>query len=411
MNILLIHQYFLEEDDFGGSRFNEITKIWTEQGHQVSVIAGMMHYGGNEKRAEYKGKFVVAKKQKNISVWRCHVSESYNSNFAGRMWGYFSFVFSSLFAGWFKLKGKFDTIIVTSPPLFVGITAYLLSKTRRIPFLFEVRDLWPESAIDTGVLKNQLLINWAYAFERFIYKKAKLINVLTPAFKAKLIIEKNVASEKIIVIPNAADFSLSDELLQHFDRDNFRKNNDFNNKFVVTYVGAHGVANGLDQVLDTAVLLKDTNVLFVLIGTGMQKAHLMKRAEEMKLTNVRFYNPVPKKEVLKYIIASDMGTSILLKNDTFKTVYSNKTFDYMSCKKPILMAIDGVSRELVDNADAGIFIEPENPVDFAEKVRYYISHPELLITQGENGYQYAKHYFDRNVLAKQYTSEIQKICK
>jgi len=410
MNILLIHQYFLEEDDSGGTRFNEITKIWTEEGHNVSVLAGMIHYGGNKKRAEYKGKWVVAKRQGNVSVWRCHVSESYNSSFTGRMWGYFSFVFSSLYAGFFKLKGKFDIVVVTSPPLFVGITAYLLSKTQRIPILFEIRDLWPESAIDTGVLKNRLLIKSAYAFERFIYKKAKLINVLTPAFKEKLITEKNVASEKIIFIPNAANFSLSDELLQHFDREHFRETNGYNGKFIITYVGAHGVANHLQQIIETSELLKDTPILFLLIGQGMEKKRLIELAEKMQCTNVVFLDPVPKNEVLKYIIASDMGTSVLKRTDTFKTIYSNKTFDYMSCQKPILMAIDGVSRELVEKADAGMFVEPENPEDFAQKIRIYLNNPGLVKKQGENGYRYAKQYFDRSVLAKQYLSKIQRIC-
>jgi glycosyltransferase involved in cell wall biosynthesis len=318
------------------------------------------------------------------------------------LWAYFSFVFSGTIAGLFKTRGKYDVILVTSPPLFVGIIAYILSLVKNTPFVFEVRDLWPESAIDTGILKNRTIIRFAYRFEKFIYKRAKLINVLTPAFYKILRDEKSISREKLIEIPNASDFNLSEELLVNFDREKFRNENKFRNKFVITYVGAHGVANGLEQVLDTAKLLQDTNVLFVLVGTGMQKAKLQKRALELELPNVIFFDPVPKKEVLKYILASEMGISVLLKNDTFKTVYSNKTFDYMSCKKPILMAIDGVSRELVEKAGAGIFVEPENPDDFAQKIRFYISHPELIKTQGENGYRYAKENFDREVLAKKY---------
>jgi glycosyltransferase involved in cell wall biosynthesis len=411
MNILLIHQYFIEENESGGTRFNEMTKIWEEQGHQITVLAGMMHYGGTEKRKEYKGKFVVSKMQRNTSVWRCYVSESYNSGFAGRMWGYFSFVFSSLFAGIFKLKGKFDILVVTSPPLFVGITAYVLSRMRKIPFLFEIRDLWPESAIDTGILKNQILIKTAFRFEKFIYKKAALINVLTPAFKTKLINEKQIDESKIIFIPNAADFSLSDKLLRNFDRNRFRKEKGYNDKFIITYVGAHGVANHLQQIIETAKLLEDTNVQFLLIGQGMEKNRLIEYAHAGNCSNVLFLDPIPKQEVLKYILASEMGASVLKKNDTFKTVYSNKTFDYMSCQKPILMAIDGVSRELVENAHAGIFVEPENPEDFATKIRFYLKNPELLKKQGINGYEYAKKYFDRTVLAKQYLIEMEKILR
>ncbi|RZK66275.1 MAG: glycosyltransferase WbuB, partial [Pedobacter sp.] len=161
MRILLLHQYFLEQDDPGGSRFNELTAQWTDQGHEVTVIAGMMHYNGHEKRDIYKGKWFVKKQQGNVTVWRTHVSESYNSGFVGRLWGYFSFVFSALWAGLFKVKGKYDIILVTSPPLFIGITGYLLSRIKNRPFVFEIRDLWPESAIDTGVVTNKMIINLA----------------------------------------------------------------------------------------------------------------------------------------------------------------------------------------------------------------------------------------------------------
>lgn len=409
MKILLIHQYFKESDVTGGARFNEMTRIWQEEGHEITVIAGDLDGQSSQKRPEYKGKFVTRKNQNGIEVWRCNVSESYNVNFLGRLWGYFSFVFSGLYAGLFKIKGKHDIILVTSPPLFVGIIAYVLSKVKGTPFVFEVRDLWPESAIDTGILKNKLIIKFAYWFEGFIYKKAHLINVLTPAFYKSLLLSKNVPENKLIMIPNAADFALSDDLLGSFDREVFRKAHGFDDRFVVTYVGAHGVANGLDQVLETAILLKDTNVLFVLVGAGMQKEKLVKKAHDLNIQNVKFYDPVPKKEVLKFILASEMGASVLLKNDTFKTVYSNKTFDYMSCKTPILMAIDGVSRELVEEADAGIFVEPENPRDFAEKIRLYLENPEEIKRQGSNGFRYAKANFDRDVLAKAYLEHLLQV--
>jgi glycosyltransferase involved in cell wall biosynthesis len=408
MRILIIHQYYLEDDDHGGSRWNEITKQWAEEGHQVQVIAGMMHYTSSEKRSEYKGKWFKMKKQGSVNVTRCHVSESYNANFVGRLWAYFSFVFSSSWAGLFKVKGKYDVIIVTSPPLFIGISGYLISLFKRIPFVFEIRDLWPESAIDTGVVTNKFIIKLAYTLEKFIYKKASLINVLTPAFKDTLINKKGIAQEKLIFIPNAADFSLSDDLVQNFDVNKFKIENDLENKFIIIYVGAHGIANYLDQILETAQLLEDTKVLFLLIGEGMEKSRLVKKASNENIQNVRFINPVPKSEVFKYILASDMGTSVLKNVDTFKTVYSNKTFDYMACRKPILMAIDGVSRALVEQADAGIFVQPENAEDFAQKVKFYLSNSSVINRQGESGYQFAKENFDRIVLAKKYLHLIQE---
>ena len=409
MKILLIHQYFLEEDNSGGSRFNEMTRIWSDKGHEITVLAGMIHYSESEKRPEYKGKRFVHKQHGRVSVWRCNVSESYNVNFAGRLWAYFSFVFSSTRAGLFRLKDKYDLILVTSPPLFVGITAYIISRIKRIPFVFEIRDLWPESAIDTGVVTNKMIIKFAYRFEAFIYRKARLINVLTPAFREILLTKKDVPAEKVIMIPNAADFSISDEILASFNPVKFRQDQGIDDHFVITYVGAHGVANHLIQLLDTAELLRDTNVLFQLIGAGMQKEMLIKEAEIRNLTNVRFLSPMPKKEVFKYIIASDMGTSVLKRVDTFKTIYSNKTFDYMACKKPVLLIIDGVSRELVETAQCGVFAEPERPDDIAAKIRLYLSNPELLKVHGINGYNYAKTHFDRNTLAMTYLDYLEKV--
>ncbi|MFN4147245.1 MAG: glycosyltransferase family 4 protein [Runella sp.] len=402
MRILLIHQYFLEDNDGGGSRWNEMSRFWQSAGHEVVVLAGMVHYMGH-RPAKYKGKYFWRETNADgVRVIRCHVSESYNSSFLGRLWAYFSFTFSSIWGGLRYTRGQFDVIVVTSPPLFVGITAYVLSLWKRVPFVFEVRDLWPESAIDTGVLQQPTLIKFAYWFEKFVYRKAHLINVLTPAFRENLIQKKGVPPQKIIFIPNAADFSLSEELLQNFEVEAFRRENDLEGKFVITYVGAHGVANHLEQILDTAELLRDTDVLFLLIGDGMQKPSLKAQTQQRALTNVRFIDSVPKREVFKYILASDMGTSVLKKVDTFKTVYSNKTFDYMSCKKPILMAIDGVSRQLVEDAQAGVFVEPENPNDFADKIRFYLQNRPLLQQQGENGYRYAKKHFDRERLALHY---------
>ncbi len=404
MRILLIHQYFLEKNDPGGSRFNEMTKTWAQEGVHVTVLAGMIHANASGKAEKYKGKWFVKDQYDDYTeVIRCHVSESYNVNFIGRLWGYFSFVFFALWAGLFKTKGKYDLILVTSPPLFVGITAYFLSKFKRLPYVFEIRDLWPESAIDTGVVTNKWIIKVSYGLEAFIYKNAKLINVLTPAFREALISKKNVASSKVIYIPNAADFSLTEELLQTFDAKAFRKEIGISEEtLLITYVGAHGVANHLIQLVDVASQIQDKPVLFLLIGDGMQKKMLQEEVEKRGLKNIRFINSVPKKEVFRYILASDLGASVLKKVDTFKTVYSNKTFDYMACKKPILMAIDGVSRQLVEEAQAGVYVEPENTADYIEKINHYLAHRELLQQQGLSGYHYARTSFDREILARQY---------
>jgi len=386
-----------------------MAKHWASKGNSITVISGMVHYTSGKKPYKYKGKWTYIDKEfyNNVDVIRTYVSEAYNKNFLGRIWAYFSFVFSGIYAGLFKCDRKYDIIVATSPPLFVGIIAYILSKLKKIPFVFEVRDLWPESAIDTGVLKNQLLIKFSFWFERFIYKRAIFINVLTPAFKEKLIKEKGVCEYKITMIPNAADFSLAERLNDTLDVNEFRRINKIDDKFVITYVGAHGVANHLIQLIEVAERLRDTNVLFQLIGDGMLKKQLMDEVKIRKLDNVKFIDPVSKDEIFKYILSSDVGTSVLKKNDTFKTIYSNKTFDYMSCKKAVLLLIDGVSRELVETANCGIYAEPENIDDIEKKIRFLLNlAKEDLEKMGENGYNYAKNNFNRLVLADNYLNEI-----
>lgn len=411
MRILLIHQYFLEKGDGGGSRFNEMARMWVELGHEVTVISGMVHYTTGKKYDCYKGKYIVNEMADDgVMVYRCHVSEAYNKNFIGRLWAYFSFVVSSLLCG-VILKKKYDVLLVTSPPLFVAITGILLSKFKHIPFVFEVRDLWPESAIDTGVLNNRYLITAAYWLEKQAYRNAQLVNTLTPAFQEKIVSSKGVADSKVTMIPNAADFSISDEIVARVNRKQIRESLGLAEKFIVTYVGAHGIANHLKQILEAAELLKGSSVCFLLIGDGMQKEWLKAEAKRKNLENVRFIDPVSKEKVFEYIFASDIGISVLKKVETFKTVYSNKTFDYMACKKPVLMAIDGVSRTLVEKAECGVYVEPENPSDLAQKTLRYFEDKELAQKHGLNGYHFAKKHFDRKILALEYLERLSEIAR
>lgn len=406
MKILLVHQYFLGKNDAGGSRWNQFSKYWSEKGHEVQVLAGSVHYATGKKAPEYKGKFVVKEQEdKNVEVFRCHVSEAYNKNFIGRLWAYFSFAFSTILVGLFKV-GKVDVIICTSPPLTVGVTGWILSKLKRVPMVFEVRDLWPESAIDTGVLTNKLLIKISYWLERKSYKSSSWINVLTPAFEKALIAKKNIKPDRISMIPNGADL----DIFKPGDINNWvREKHDLSNSFVVTYVGAHGVANHLIQLMEAAQLLKDhKDVKIMLVGDGMQKKMLREKAKELQLENVVFVDSVSKEKIVDYVAASNVCTAVLKKVDTFKTVYPNKVFDYMSAKRPIILGIDGVARELVENAGAGLFVEPENARAFADAVLKLKDDPDYCFKCGEEGFDYVSKNFARNILADKYINIVEE---
>jgi len=409
MKILVLHQYFLGKNDPGGSRFNQFVKYWEELGHEITVVAGTVHYTTGEKEDKYKGKWLVKEDYSpNVKVVRTFVSESYNTSFIGRLWGYFSFTVSSLWAILFHVK-KHDVIIVTSPPLFVGITGILAKWFKRTPMVFEIRDLWPESAIDTGVLTSKPLIKMAYFIEKLSYKFANKINVLTPAFKRKLIENKNIKEDKIIFIPNGADL----DIFQPGPRENWvREKYNLGDKFVVTYMGAHGVANHLESLLDVAKEFKEEeNVLIMLIGDGMRKKELVQRVKDEGVQNILFVDSQPKHVIPDFCNASDICTAVLKKVDTFKTVYPNKVFDYMSCAKPILLGIDGVARELIEESGSGYYVDPENPKAFADKIRELKSNPRLMKNLGESGLVFVREHFSREALAKKYIDELEKVVK
>jgi len=407
VHIIVVHQYYLHKDGAGGSRWNQFAKYWSRAGHKVTVLAGMLEIVTAKKFPEYKGRFIVTENDgPNIVVKRCHVSEAYNKSFIGRAWAYFSFTFSSILAGLFVKRP--DVIICTSPPLTVGFVGWVLSRFKRIPMVFEVRDLWPESAIDTGVLTNKWLIKLSYWLEKKSYESANWINVLTPAFERALVEKKNIQPAKISMIPNGADL----DIIQPGPLDNWvRRKHNLGTKFVVTYVGAHGVANALMQLVEAAKILKDKDpdVQIMLVGDGMQKTMLIEKAKAWELNNITFAEPVPKSQIGDYINASDVCTAVLKKCDTFKTVYPNKVFDYMSAEKPVIIGIDGVARALVENANAGLYAEPENPEAFVGAVEELKATPERGREFGTGAREFVAEHFSREALSRKYLKIIEGV--
>ncbi|AXX86647.1 glycosyltransferase, family 1 [Malaciobacter marinus] len=406
MRITLFHQYFLGKNDPGGSRWNEFTSFFSKKaGFITDVIAGNIHYATGKKILPNTWSN-TEKVDEDITLYRTWTYSGYNSNFVGRVIGYLSYTFSSLLKALFLKKP--DVYIVTSPSIFVGISAIIVSKLKRVPFIFEVRDLWPESAVATGVLNNKILLKILYWLEHRLYKYSKKIVVLTPAFKEN--IEKRYPEfiDKIEIITNGADFSIMGE--EHKGSE-LRKKFAWGDKKVFTYLGAHGVANDLMQVVEAAKAFKEyDNIHFVLIGDGMQKKLLKQKASEYNLKNIEFIDSVPKHEVVDYVNASDVCMAILKKTDTFKTVYPNKVFDYMSCKKPVFVTIDGITRDLINEAKCGLYAEPENLEEFKKVVDKFLNMSDIeLKAFGENGYKLVKEKFDREKLAERYIELIKEV--
>ena len=407
MKVLVIHQYYLGRNEGGGSRFNEMCKYWSESGIDVTVIAGTVHYATGMKDKKYKGKWNIKEKDGKVNVIRCFVANSYNKNFWGRLFAYFSFMLSSIWAGLFHI-GKIDVIIATSPPLTVGFTAIVLSIIKKTPFIFEVRDIWPDSAIQSGVLKNKLLIKLSYWLEGISYKRAKKIVVLTPAFRDYLI-KKGINSNKVSFIPNAADL----DIFKPTNKYNWvRQEYGLEDKFVILYTGAHGRANGLLQLIETANLLKVyKDIVFMLIGDGMEKPMLKEAAKKLDLQNVIFVDTQPKHKIVDFINASDVGIAVLRKLEIFKTVYPNKIFDYMACAKPIIIGIDGAARRLVEKAGAGIFAEPENSESIKNAILFFYNNRKMCKIYGDKGYRFVQNQMNRQIMAKKYMEVMENVGK
>lgn len=402
MKILVIHQYYLMPGRSGGSRFNEMARLWAKAGHEVTVIAGTVDYLTGEKPDCYRGRWITKERDGDVTVWRCHVSDAYNRSYRGRMWAYLSFTLSAATAG--CMAARPDVIIATSPPLVVAVAGWLAARCawKPVPWVFEVRDLWPESAVTTGVLSaNSPLTRALYTLERLAYRTARRITVLTPAFKDDIVRRGLAKPEKITLIPNGADL----ENFRPATRDNaVRREYNWDQRIVFLYAGAHGRANALSQLIHAADHLRDRpDILIACIGDGPERTSLEAEARRRSLCNIAFYGAQPKSRMCDFINAADCGAAVLQDNPSFRTVYPNKVFDYMACARPAVLAIDGVARKLVcEEARAGVFAAPENPPALAAAMRFLADHPEERSEMGQRGCHWVHANASRSVLAARY---------
>jgi glycosyltransferase involved in cell wall biosynthesis len=407
VRILVVHQYYLFPGQPGGSRFNELARLWSASGHQVTVIAGTVNYSTGEIPAEYRRRWMVTEQDGAVRVIRCHVPASYGKSYAGRMWAFFGFTLSAATAA-LRAPGA-DVVVATSPPLVAALPGWLAARLRRAKLVFEIRDLWPESAVTTGVLRSDsMLTKVLYGLERWACKTADAINVLTPAFRDDLV-RRGLASEQdIVFVPNGADV----EAFSPGPRDNaFRREHGWKDRFVVLYAGAHGRANALDQLIDTAVKLKARqDILIASVGDGGDRMRLMEKTQALGLANLQFLGPVAKERMPEVVRACDAGAAVLQNNPTFRTVYPNKVFDYMACEKPTVLAIDGVARTLVcDEAKAGLFAPPEDSSALAAVITRLADDQPLCKTLGASGRAWVLANATREALADRYLDIFQRL--
>jgi lipopolysaccharide/colanic/teichoic acid biosynthesis glycosyltransferase/glycosyltransferase involved in cell wall biosynthesis len=405
MKLLLIHQYFAAPNESGGTRHYELCRHLVDRGAEVTIVASDLSYHSG-KRVTKRPRLLTREKLDGIRLHRAYTYPSLHKSFVWRIVSLLSFMCTSFWAAW--RAGKVDVVMSTTPPIFQPLSAWLVAVLRRRPLLLEVRDLWPEFAIALGVLKNPALIRMARALEAFLYARATHILVNSPAYRDYLI-GRGIAAEKISVVPNGVD---PDMFPPGVDGRRIRDEYDLDGRFVVTYAGALGQANDIPTLLEAAARLNresDKDVHFLLVGGGKEKENLRRQVRERQLTNVTIADPLPKADVPALLAASDACVAILRDIPMFRTTYPNKVFDYMAAGRPIVLAIDGVIRDVVERSQGGIFVPPGDAEALAGAVRFMRDHRPQAEEMGRRGRDYVRTHFNRHQQAVDFERVLESV--
>jgi glycosyltransferase involved in cell wall biosynthesis len=409
MHILLIHQAFAALDEPGGTRHHELALYLAGCGHKVTIIASPVSYLTGSRLSAHQGSEKMGPEQERdgVRVIHAYTYQALHKSFVHRVFSFFSFMLSSFIAG-LGVKNV-DLVWGTSPPIFQGLTAWLLARLKCVPFLFEVRDLWPAFAIAVGVLKNPLLINMSLWLERFLYCHADRVVVNSPGYVAHV---SERGARRVELVPNGADPRMFDPA---GPGDRFRSANRLEDKFVVLYAGAHGMSNDLGVALEAARILQDSpetsDVVVTFLGDGKEKPALQKQAAEMGLANVLFLPPVPKAEMAAALAGADACLAILKPIEEYKTTYPNKVFDYMASGRPVVLAIDGVIREVVEAAHCGVFAQPGDPAALAQAIRQLAADRAASRQMGLSGRLYLEQHFSRSAVAEKLAGLLEEMVK
>ncbi|MEI6815919.1 MAG: glycosyltransferase family 4 protein [Bacteroidota bacterium] len=397
MKILILTQYFPPEVGAPQNRLFELAIRLNKNGTTVDILTAMPNYPQMEIHKEYKGKFYTQEELDGLKVYRSWIFVSKSKSIPIRLMNYFSFVFSSLMIGLFKL-GKYDYILCESPPLFLGISAYFLKIFKGSKMIFNVSDLWPESAEKLGLVTNRLFLNISTFLEEFLYRKSYLITGQTQGIVKD--ISSRIPNKNVYWLPNGVDMEIFKTLNNNWRLDNNFKDDDF----ILLYAGIIGHAQGLEVILNAARrLMEYDNIKFALVGNGPEKDHLLKIKEDLKLNNVFFFGVQPKSS-MPYILSSVDGAIIPLKKlDIFKGAIPSKIFETLAMRIPLLLGVEGEAKELfIDEAKAGFAFEPENDNELSEKVLEMYNHPELRISAGNNGFNFVQDKFTRDIIATKF---------
>lgn len=402
MRILILSQWYWPEP---APRPHTLARHLAERGHEVTAITGFPNYPSGTLYSGYHQKLWQWEEQGGVRILRVPLYPSHDRSSIRRAFNYLSFALSASVIGPL-LCGKADVLWVYHPPLTVAIPAWWLGLLRRIPFIYEIQDMWPETVASTGMMSNPLVLHSLSALARFAYRQAACINVISPGFKKNLI-EKGVPAEKIAVIPNWGE-----EHYRPLPRDaELGRQHALNGRFNVMFAGNMGPAQALSIVLEAAALLADlADVQFVLVGDGVDSPALRQQAQQANLNNVRFIDRQPSENMPEFYAWADALLVQLRDDPLFAMTIPSKTQAYLASGRPILCGVPGDGADIIREAQAGLVFEPQNPQSLAQAVRQlYAMSPDEREQMARNGRRTYENQFAAPVLVDRYEQLFQRV--
>jgi len=393
MKILFLTHYFPPEVNAPANRTYEHCKIWAKD-VDVTVITNFPNHPDGKIFKGYKNKLLQKEKIDGINVIRLWTFITPNEGFLLRTLNYIIYMLAAVFYTTIS-KIKFDVVIATTPQFFCGLAGKYISILRRKPLILELRDIWPESIITVGALTNKKIIRFLEKLEIGLYNHASKIISVTKSFKANLV-NRGINAKKIDVIYNGVTLDLFQDSKELADEE---LNSYLKSGFLVGYIGTIGMAHSLITLVEAAEELRETDVKFVVVGSGADRGNIEKEIIAKKLNNIKIFPLQPKDEIPSIINKLDAFCVHLKKAPLFKTVIPSKIFEGMIMKKPILMGVEGESMRIIENAKCGLSFEPENAHELVEAINKYRKSPEMQSQHAINGFNYVREHFDRKKLA------------
>jgi glycosyltransferase involved in cell wall biosynthesis len=391
VHILFLTDNFPPEVNAPASRTHEHAREWVKLGHRVTVVTCVPNFPKGEVFEGYSNKAWQEEQVDGIRVIRVWSYVSANEGFVRRIADYVSFMTTGTIAGMFVRDA--DVIVGTSPQFFTAVAAWMLSTIRRIPWVFELRDLWPETIEAVGAVGNRTVLARVEDFAFFLYRKADAVVSVTYSFKDKLV-RRGIDARKIAVVTNGVDsnqFSPRPKDLELVRRLGLE------GRFVAGYIGTHGMCQALDTLLDAAAELRNEPFAFLLLGDGARKQELQARAMKLGLKNIFFVDTVSKADVVRFWSILDVSVIHLQRSDVFKTVIPSKLFESMGMGLPVLHGVEGESARIVEGCQAGVLFEPENSLALVAALRKLRSDGELLACLGAASAASAAKFDRRNL--------------